>query len=198
MLFLTHLPLSLFLSTLPSSTLPYSTLMLSWFSFKVNNTIFGVRSVVELVLAMVINVFIPNPMFYVHRSVHRQPFFEMDKTKKNLGGLVVRNMHTHNIFSSSGWHSLNNLSKLNHFTIRGFNAAGNLVFMVELANRVVDSEAWVYRLPESLQNILLIYEKNRLGYMICLSLAHGACDLNNRMFVILISTSLALLIITLV
>ncbi|PBK75398.1 hypothetical protein ARMSODRAFT_970061 [Armillaria solidipes] len=44
----------------------------------------GVRSVVELVLAVVINVFVPNPMFYVHQSVGRQPFFEMDKMKKKL------------------------------------------------------------------------------------------------------------------
>ncbi|PBK91047.1 hypothetical protein ARMGADRAFT_1032121 [Armillaria gallica] len=138
--------------------------MLSWFSFK------GVRSVVELALATVINIFVPNHMFYVRQSVGRQPFFKMDKTKKKLGGLVVGNMHAHNIFGSVGWHSSNNLSKLNHYTIRGFNAAGNLVFMAELANRVVDSEAWVYRAGE----VAMTFEANKYGRVAaCITRTYG-------------------------
>lgn len=61
-----------------------------------------------------------------------------------------------------GWHSSNNLSKLNHYTIRGFNAAGNLVFTAELANRVVDSEAWVYRAGEA----AMTFEANKYGRVV--------------------------------
>ncbi len=73
-LFLTHLPLSLSPSTLPSSALPYSTSMLSWSSFKVNSTIFvcfrgssrvaiqGVRLVVQLALATVISAYFLIPL----------------------------------------------------------------------------------------------------------------------------------------
>ncbi len=52
-------------------------------------------------------------------------------------------------FGSAGWHSSQNLNKINHYTIRGFDAAGNMVFTAELANRMVDSEAWVYRVNQS-------------------------------------------------
>ncbi|PBK79076.1 hypothetical protein ARMGADRAFT_1041056 [Armillaria gallica] len=141
MLFLTHLPLLLSLSTLPSSALPYSVLMSFWFSFKL---------------------------------VGRQPFFKMDKTKKKLGGEQGKAIlfealcrfgaqvwwsGTCTLTISAGWHSSNNLSKLNHYTIRGFNTAGNLVFTAELANRVVDSEAWVYRAGEA----AMTFEANKYG-----------------------------------
>ncbi|KAK0473637.1 hypothetical protein IW261DRAFT_1423548 [Armillaria novae-zelandiae] len=96
----------------------------------------GVKSVMKLTLSAAINIFVPQPAFYVCWSIGRQLFFEGDKTKQKLLG-------------SMGWHSSRNLSKIKHYTIRGFDIAGNMVFMAELADRMVDSEAWVYSANQS-------------------------------------------------
>ncbi|KAK0445074.1 hypothetical protein EV421DRAFT_1734788 [Armillaria borealis] len=53
--------------------------MPSWFSVK------GVKSIMELALSAVINIFIARPTFYVCHSVGRQPFFG-DGSRQKLQG----------------------------------------------------------------------------------------------------------------
>ncbi|PBK83668.1 hypothetical protein ARMGADRAFT_1089101 [Armillaria gallica] len=135
-----------------------SELMASWISAK------GVKSVMKLALSAVINIFVPKPVFYVGKWIGRQPFFEGDKMKQKLWGkhgkvILDKALCRFSIdvwwsgacmlTISAGWHSSQNLNKINHYTIRWFDVAGNMVFMVELANRMVDSEAWVYRVNQS-------------------------------------------------
>ncbi|KAK0451955.1 uncharacterized protein EV420DRAFT_1482301 [Desarmillaria tabescens] len=115
----------------------------------------GVKSTVELALSGSINMFVPKPAFYVRKSIGRQPFFERDKTKQNLcrkrGESILDEALCHfSIRSGSvGWHSSQNLSGIKHYTIRGFNVAGAMVFMAELSNRGVDSAAWIYRVNQT-------------------------------------------------
>ncbi|KAK0473863.1 hypothetical protein IW261DRAFT_1569213 [Armillaria novae-zelandiae] len=119
----------------------------------------GVKSVMKLMLSAAINIFIPQPAFYVHRSIGRQLFFKGDKTKQKLlgrrgkavldvalcqFGVDVWWLGACMLTIFVGWHSSQNLSKIKHYTIRGFDIAGNMVFTAELADRMVDSEAWVY------------------------------------------------------
>ncbi|KAK0187045.1 hypothetical protein F5146DRAFT_1004012 [Armillaria mellea] len=93
----------------------------------------GVKSVMNLGLAGSINTVISKPAYYVRRqSIGRQLLFDWDKTKQNLHG-------------NTGWHISNNLNGIKHYTIHGFNMAGKMVFTTELASRVVDSQAWIYK-----------------------------------------------------
>ncbi|SJL15549.1 uncharacterized protein ARMOST_19050 [Armillaria ostoyae] len=110
--------------------------MASWISAQ------GMKSVMKLALSAVINIFIPKLAFYMHQSISRQPFFEGDKTKQKLQGKhgkVILNKALC-CFGVDVWWSGACMLK-----ISGFDAAGNMVFIVELANRMVDSKAWVYR-----------------------------------------------------
>ncbi|KAK0442619.1 hypothetical protein EV421DRAFT_1736133 [Armillaria borealis] len=101
----------------------------------------GVKSVVCLALSAVINIFVPKPAFYVHRSIGRQPFFEGDKTKQKFRGMRGKAILDEALrrFGVQVW-----WSGACMLTISGFDAAGNMVFTAELANRLVDSAAWVY------------------------------------------------------
>ncbi|KAK0447567.1 hypothetical protein EV421DRAFT_1733432 [Armillaria borealis] len=145
---------------------------MSWVFAKVSRVVFvhfpgssrvvfqGVKSVICLALSAVINIFVPKPAFYIHQSISRQPFFEGDKTKQKFWGTrgkaildeALRRFGVQVWWSGActltifgvGWHSSENLSKIEHYTVRGFDAAGNMVFTAELANRLVDSAAWVY------------------------------------------------------
>ncbi len=49
----------------------------------------------------------------------------------------------------AGWHTSKNLNGIKHYTIRGFNPTGGMVFTTELANRIVDSRAWIYKANET-------------------------------------------------
>ncbi|PBK79003.1 hypothetical protein ARMGADRAFT_1172560 [Armillaria gallica] len=127
--------------------------MSSWLSRK------GMKSVVELGLSGAINLFAPKPDFYVRRSLGRGPFFEQDKSKEDLRGErgkrileEARRRFGFQVWRSgacilalaAGWHKSHNLRRLDHYTIRGFDSVGKMVFTAELADRVVDSQAWVY------------------------------------------------------
>ncbi|KAK0429570.1 hypothetical protein EV421DRAFT_1948284 [Armillaria borealis] len=128
--------------------------MSSWLSRK------GMKSIIELGLSGAINLFAPKPAFYVQRSLGRGPFFEQDKSKQDLRGehgkrileearrrfgFQVWRSGVCTLALAAGWHSSKkNLNRIKHYTIRGFNPAGKMVFTAELADRVVDSEAWVY------------------------------------------------------
>ncbi|KAK0429776.1 hypothetical protein EV421DRAFT_1745117 [Armillaria borealis] len=137
--------------------------MSSWLSRKVSEVLFvlsrcssrivsqGMKSIIELGLSGAINLFAPKPAFYVQRSLGRGPFFEQDKSKQDLRGehgLAVGSVHTgissKHSAGQDGIQSKKNLNRIKHYTIRGFNPAGKMVFTAELADRVVDSEAWVY------------------------------------------------------
>ncbi|KAK0488184.1 hypothetical protein EDD18DRAFT_1110548 [Armillaria luteobubalina] len=111
-----------------------------------------------------IYIFVPKPAFYVRQSIGRQPFFEGEKTKQKLLGkrgkavldVALRRfgvdvwwLGARMLTISVGWHSSRNLSKIKHYIIRGFDVAGNMAFTAELADRMVDSEAWVYRANQS-------------------------------------------------
>ncbi|PBK88818.1 hypothetical protein ARMGADRAFT_1084373 [Armillaria gallica] len=127
--------------------------MSSWFSVK------GVKSVMRLALSTVTNIFVAKPTFYVCHSVSRQPFFGEGSRQKLRGrrgkavleealrrfGVQVWWSGSSTLTISAGWHRLQNLDKINHYTIKGFNTTGSMVFAAELASRIIDSDAWVYR-----------------------------------------------------
>ncbi|PBL04199.1 hypothetical protein ARMGADRAFT_1022668 [Armillaria gallica] len=125
--------------------------MSSWFSTKASTMIYGLKSVVNLGLAGSINMFVPKPI---------QPLFEWNKTKQTLhnkrGGIILDEAVHHfsaqiwwsgtcTLTISTGWHTSKNLNGIKHFTIWGFNPTGRMVFTTELANRIVDSRAWIYK-----------------------------------------------------
>ncbi|PBK91242.1 hypothetical protein ARMGADRAFT_1031914 [Armillaria gallica] len=95
---------------------------------------------------------------YLHREacvlctkVGRQAVFlwgdrEEAKTLRTMGKMWWSSGRT--LAISCGWHHSNSLSKMDHYTIRGFNNAGSMVFTTELAIRVADSDAWVYTLNQ--------------------------------------------------
>ncbi|KAK0235564.1 hypothetical protein EDD85DRAFT_792380 [Armillaria nabsnona] len=133
----------------------------------------GVKSVMKLALSVVINIFIPKPTFYIGKWIGRQLFFEEDKMKQKLQGkhskVILDEALCH--FGIDVW-----WSGVCMLTILGFDAAGNIVFTAELANRMVDSEAWVYRVNQSKETFdtskyarVLIWGKDRSGSGIRLS-----------------------------
>ncbi|PBK88820.1 hypothetical protein ARMGADRAFT_1033797 [Armillaria gallica] len=128
--------------------------MPSWFSVK------GVKFIMQLALSAVINIFVAKPTFYVRHSVGRQPFFGdgsrqklrgrrgkavLEEALRRFGVQVWWSGACTLMISSTGWHRLQNLDEINHYTIKGFNTTGSMVFAAELASRIVDSDAWVYR-----------------------------------------------------
>ncbi|PBK83641.1 hypothetical protein ARMGADRAFT_1037805 [Armillaria gallica] len=148
--------------------------MSSWFSIK------GVKSIMRLALSAVTNIFIAKPTFYVCHSVGRQPFFSEGSRQKLWGrcgkavleealcrfsvqvwwsgsstltiSYVPVKFYCPNLtFSSVGWHRLQNLDEINHYTIKGFNTTGSMVFVAELASRIIDSDAWVYRADRDME-----------------------------------------------
>ncbi|PBK82072.1 hypothetical protein ARMGADRAFT_1038854 [Armillaria gallica] len=87
---------------------------------------------------------------------------------------------------SAGWHPSQNLDKINHYTIKGFNTPGSMVFATELVSRIVDSDAWVYRSDRDMETFdvnkydrVLIYEKERPGYWLYFLCQHTP-TLNDR------------------
>ncbi|KAK0429784.1 hypothetical protein EV421DRAFT_1745124 [Armillaria borealis] len=127
--------------------------MSSWLSRK------GVKSVTKLVLSAAINTIVLRPAFYVQRSVSKQSLFGQKGGKQNLRGpwrkaildttlcrfgCQVWWSGTQTLAIGCGWHRSNSLSGMDHYTIRGFNDVGRMVFTAELVIRAVDSDAWVY------------------------------------------------------
>ncbi|KAK0215371.1 hypothetical protein EDD85DRAFT_798676 [Armillaria nabsnona] len=82
----------------------------------------------------------------VGKWIGRQPFFEGDKMKQKLRGKRGKAILDEALrrFGVDVW-----WSGACMLTISGFDAVGNMVFTAELANRMVDSEAWVYRVNQS-------------------------------------------------
>ncbi|KAK0224446.1 hypothetical protein EDD85DRAFT_795886 [Armillaria nabsnona] len=119
-----------------------SELMASWISAK------GVKSVMKLALSAVINIFVPMLVFYIGKWIGRQPFFEGDKMKQKLRGKhgkAILNKALRCFGIDVWWLGARERACSQYW----FDAAGNMVFTAELANRMVDSEAWVYRVNQS-------------------------------------------------
>ncbi|PBK88846.1 hypothetical protein ARMGADRAFT_1033821 [Armillaria gallica] len=79
----------------------------------------------RLALSAVTNTFVAKPTFYVCHSVGRQPFFGEGSRQNSGEGMAKPYSRRLSIAS--------NLNEINHYTIKGFNTTGSMVFATELA-----------------------------------------------------------------